>query len=115
MHVKGTVSDPFAITEPGEPRYEPNPELSPEVTNTLQSELGGWSVTVTRRILVNEVEVESQQWLVRYAARFAVYEVHPCMMPDATETCPTTTTPPPTTTTIPESTTTAETTGSVPP
>lgn len=98
-HVKGTVSDPFAVTEPGEPRYEPNPELSPEVTNTLQTEREGWSVTVTRRILVNEVEVESQEWLVRYAPRFAVYEVHPCKMPGATETCPTTTTLPPTTTT----------------
>ncbi len=107
-HVKGSVSDPFAMTEPGTPRYEPNPELSPEVTNTLQSERGGWSVTVTRRILVNEVEVESQEWLVRYAARFAVYEVHPCMMPGSTETCPTTTTVPPTTTTTlpPETTTT---------
>jgi len=116
-HVKGTVSDPFALTEPGQPRYEPNPELSPEVTNTLQSELGGWSVTVTRRIMVNEVEVESQDWLVRYAARFAVYEVHPCMMPGSTETCPTTTTPPTTTTTTttaPETTTTAPTGESVP-
>ncbi|MEX2132839.1 MAG: VanW family protein [Acidimicrobiia bacterium] len=111
-HVKGTVSDPFAMTEPGQPRYEANPDLSPEVTNTLQSERGGWSVTVTRRILVNEVEVESQEWLVRYAARFAVYEVHPCMMPGSTETCPTTTTlPPTTTTTVPPTTTTTATTG----
>ncbi|MGF1616242.1 MAG: VanW family protein [Acidimicrobiia bacterium] len=108
-HVKGSVSDPFAVTEPGKPRYEPNPELSPEVTNTLQSEREGWSVTVTRRILVNDVEVESREWLVRYAARFAVYEVHPCKMPGSTATCPTTTTlPPTTTTTIPPTTTTTE-------
>jgi vancomycin resistance protein YoaR len=104
-HVKGTVSDPFGVTQPGAPKYEPNPELSPETTNTLQSELDGWSVTVTRKILVNEVEVESQEWVVRYAPRFAVYEVHPCMIPGTTETCPTTTTPPTTTTTIPTTTT----------
>ncbi|MEX1037462.1 MAG: VanW family protein, partial [Acidimicrobiia bacterium] len=103
-HVKGTVSDPFAITEPGEPRYEPNPEVSPEEPRTIQSEADGWSVTVTRRILVNEVEVESREWVVRYAPRFAVYEVHPCMMPESTETCPTTTTLPPTTTTLPPET-----------
>jgi vancomycin resistance protein YoaR len=109
-HVKGSVSDPFGVTQPGAPRYEPNPELSPEVTNTLQSERDGWSVTVTRRILVNEVEVESQEWVVRYAPKFAVYEVHPCMMPESTETCPTTTTPP-TTTTIPTTTTTLSETG----
>lgn len=117
-HVKGTVSDPFGVTQPGAPRYEPNPELSPETTNTLQSERDGWSVTVTRRILVNEVEVESQEWVVRYAARFAVYEVHPCMIPESTETCPTTTTPPTTTTTITTPTTTTpatQTGGSVDP
>jgi hypothetical protein len=79
--------------------------LSPETTNTLQSERDGWSVTVTRKILVNEVEVESQEWVVRYAPRFAVYEVHPCMIPESTETCPTTTTPPTTTTTVAPTTT----------
>lgn len=109
-HVKGSVSDRYAETQPGEPRYEPNPELDPETIKTTQSERGGWSVKVTRRILVNEVEVESQEWVVRYAPRFAVYEVHPCMMPGSTETCPTTTTTtttvPSTTTTVPPSTTT---------
>jgi hypothetical protein len=107
-HVKGSVSEPYAITEPGEPRYEANPELSPEETHQTQSERDGWSVRVTRRILVNEVEVESREWIVRYAPRFAVFEVHPCMMPDSTETCPTTTTTPSTTTTVPDTTTTSE-------
>lgn len=108
-HVKGSVSDPYAITEPGEPRYEANPELSPGEMNQTQFEAQGWTVKVTRRILVGDVEVESQEWVVRYAARFAVFEVHPCMMPDSTETCPTTTTPPTTTTTtIATTTTTAD-------
>ncbi len=105
-HVKGDVSDRFAETEPPEPRYEENPELDPETVITQQTEKGGWSVTVTRRILIDGEEVESEQWVVRYAPRFAVYEVHPCMMPDSTETCPTTTTIPTTTTTVPETTTT---------
>ncbi|REK20062.1 MAG: hypothetical protein DWQ40_06030 [Actinobacteria bacterium] len=107
-HVKGTVSERFAITQPGEPRFEPNPEIPPEEPKQTQFESEGWSVRVTRRILVNDVEVESQEWVVRYAPRFAVFEVHPCMMPDSTETCPTTTT----TTTIPPTTTTAPTTTS---
>lgn len=106
-HVKGSVSDPFAVTEPGEPKYEANPDLDPETINELQSAKEGWSVTVVRRILVNDVEVERQEWVVRYAPRFAVFEVHPCMMPDSTETCPTTTTmPTTTTTTLPPKTTT---------
>jgi len=98
-HVKGTVSDPFAVTQPGAPRYQANPEVSPEQTRQTQSEKEGWSVNVTRRILVNDVEVEKREWVVRYAPRFAVFEVHPCMMPGSTLTCPTTTTLPPTTTT----------------
>lgn len=113
-HVKGTVSDPFAVTQPGTPRYQANPEVSPEQTRQTQSEKEGWSVSVTRRILVNDVEVEKREWVVRYAPRFAVFEVHPCMMPGSTLTCPTTTTLPPTTTTTvpppPTTTTTLPTT-----
>lgn len=106
--VKGSVSDPFAVTEPGAPKYEANPELDPETVIEVQTAKEGWSVTVTRRILVNEVEVESQEWVVRYAPRFAVFEVHPCKMPGSTTTCPTTTTTTttPTTTTPPPATTT---------
>ncbi|MDH3189699.1 MAG: VanW family protein [Acidimicrobiia bacterium] len=104
-HVKGSVSERFAITVPGEPKYEANPELDPETMNELQSAADGWSVRVTRRILVKEVEVENQEWVVRYAPRFAVFEVHPCMMPGSTEVCPTTTTLPTTTTTLPPATT----------
>lgn len=100
-HVKGTVSDRFAITQPSPPRYEANPEIPPNKPKQTQQETDGWSVTVTRRILVNDQQVESQEWVVRYAPRFAVFEVHPCNMPGATQTCPTTTTTP---TTVPSTT-----------
>ncbi len=110
-HVKGSVSDPYAVTEPGEPHYEANPDILPNKPRQTQTESEGWSVTVTRRILVNGEEVESQEWVVRYAPKFAVFEVHPCNMPGSSQTCPTTTTapPPPTTTTTvpPAATTTA--------
>lgn len=116
LHVKGLVSDRFAQTEPPPPRYEPNPELAVDAQVETQSALGGWSVTVTRRILLGGDEnqvVEEQEWTVRYAPRFAVIEVHPCMTPGTTTTCPTTTTIPPSTTMIPPTTTVPPTT--VPP
>ena len=108
-HVKGLVSERFAVTDPPEPRYVPNPELAVDEQRQTQTELGGWSVTVTRRILLGGDEsqvVEEQEWTVRYAPRFAVFEVHPCMIPGTSTPCPTTTTIPPTTTTVPPATTT---------
>jgi vancomycin resistance protein YoaR len=104
LHVKGSVSDRFAVTEPGDPRYEANPELDPDDTVEIQTAADGWSVTVTRTIYAaNEVDViDEQTWTVRYAPKFAVFEVHPCKMPGSTKTCPTTTTTttePPTTST----------------
>ncbi|MET0565397.1 MAG: VanW family protein [Acidimicrobiia bacterium] len=118
LHVKGLVSDRFALTDPPEPRYEPNPDFGINQQDQTQTELGGWSVTVIRRILLGGDEnqvVNEQEWTVRYAPRFAVYEVHPCMVPGTSTACPTTTTPPPTTippttqpppTTVPPTTTT---------
>lgn len=99
LHVKGSVSDRYSITEPGEPHYTANPDLQPGEQIQTQSEADGWSVTVTRTILRGGTDlVEEREWVVRYAPRFAVYEVHPCGMPGAGG-CPTTTTIPPTTTT----------------
>jgi hypothetical protein len=115
LHVKNEVSDRFAFTDPPEPRYEPNPDFEVDQQVQTQTEAQGWSVTVTRRILRGgdpDQVVSEQEWVVRYAPRFAVFEVHPCMVPDTTVTCPTTTTststtiPSETTTTIPASTTT---------
>ncbi|MDX1469271.1 MAG: VanW family protein [Acidimicrobiia bacterium] len=97
-HVEGAVSGRYARTDPPEPTYVPNPELEIDEMNELQSERQGWSVTVTRRILIGGRDlIEELQWVVRYAPTFAVIEVHPCMMPDSEEPCPTTTTVPSTT------------------
>jgi hypothetical protein len=115
LHVKNTVSDRYGFTDPPSPRYVPNQDLAVDDQNQTQSESGGWSVTVTRIILRGgnaDQVVEEQEWVVRYAARFAVIEVHPCMIPETTTPCPTTTTTtvPTTTTTVPATTTTVPTT-----
>jgi hypothetical protein len=110
--VRGEVSDRYALTDPPPPRYVPNPELGVDDQDQTQTEEGGWSVTVTREILRGEDVVDTQEWVVRYAPRFAVFEVHPCKIPGTAVSCPTTTTttttttvptttPPPTTTTMP--------------
>ncbi len=106
LHVKGSVSGRYAESQPGDPLYQPNPELAPGQEVEVQSEADGWSVTVTRTILRGGTDlVREEEWVVRYAPRFAVIEVNPCGMPGAGG-CPTTTTAPPTTTTVPSSTTT---------
>ncbi len=99
LHVQGIVSGRFDETEPAEPLYVANPEVDPGQVNQLQEELGGWSVRVTRRILIGGVELVAEfEWVVRYAPKFAVFEVHPCMMPPpegsttSISTCPSTTT-----------------------
>ncbi len=110
LHVKNEVSDRYALTDPPEPRYEPNPEFGVDEQDQTQTESGGWSVTVIRRILRGgdpDQLVDEQEWVVRYAPRFAVFEVHPCMVPGTAVACPTTTTSTSTTTTtVPETTTT---------
>lgn len=108
LHVKGSVSDRFDITQPPEPVYRPNPNLGVDEVRQTQSAREGWSVTVTRRILRGGEDLVSEQtWPVRYRPQFAIIEVHPCKMPGAGTTCPTTTTlPPETTTTVPPETTT---------
>lgn len=92
-HVQGIVSDRYAETDPPEPVYLPNPEFEVAQVEQLQEELGGWSVVVRRTITLGGVAVlEEKEWVVRYAPKFAVFEVHPCMIPDTEETCPSTTT-----------------------
>ncbi len=95
LHVKGYVSGRFAYTDPPSPHYEANPDLPVTEQVTLQEESQGWSVKVTREIYLGETQLlETQEWIVTYAPKFAVYEVHPCMMPGTSTTpvCPTTTT-----------------------
>ncbi len=110
LHVKGNVSDRYNITEPGPPIFRGDPDLGVDQERQVQSEAEGWSVTVTRTILKGGTEqVEEQQWVWRYRPQRAIFEVHPCKVPDTSTTCPTTTTT--TTTTVPPPTTTTTTTG----
>ena len=103
LHVKGSVSDRYAETEPGDPQYIANPDLGVNQQVQVQSESGGWSVRVTRTILRGGTDiVEEREWVVRYAPRFAVIEVHPCKVPGSGVSCPA----PSTTTTVPGTTTT---------
>lgn len=105
LWIEGTVSGRFARKDPPPPKFVPNPSLVPGEQVEVQGEREGWSVRVTRRILRGGVElVEEQEWLVTYRPQFAVYEVHPCMIPP--EDPADTTVPCPTTTTVPSSTTT---------
>lgn len=107
IHIQGIVSDRFAPTFPGAPKYIANPEFDLNHVDEIQSERDGWSVTVTRRKLRDGTElIVEEEWTVRYLPAFAVFEVHPCMVPGQEETCPTTTTIPPVTTTTPPGSTT---------
>ena len=108
LHVKGEVSDRYSMTEPGEPQIRGNPELGVDQQRTVQSAREGWTVTVTRTIVIGGTEpFEEQEWVVRYRPQFEIIEVHPCKVPGAATACPTTTT---TTTTAPPTTTTSTTT-----
>lgn len=80
----------YSPTEPTT-RYRANPALAPDEQKKIQSGAPGWSISVKRLIEVAGVVTE-QEWVVRYLAKPEIIEVHPCAMPDATETCPTTTT-----------------------
>ena len=112
LHVEGTVSERFAHTSPGAPKYRGNPEFGLNQVDQTQTERDGWSVTVTRKIFRNGTDLlKTQEWAVRYSPAFAVFEVHPCKVPGREHTCPTTTTlPPVTTTTLPPEPTTTTTT-----
>jgi vancomycin resistance protein YoaR len=107
LHVRGEVSERYALTDPPPTRYVANPELGVNEQDETQTAEGGWSVTVTREISRGDDVIDTKEWVVRYAPRFAVIEVHPCKVPGTSVSCPTTTT---TTTTIPPSTTVPETT-----
>jgi vancomycin resistance protein YoaR len=101
--VSAEVSDPFGYTEPRDTLYRPDPDLDVEDSRTVQSSKEGWSVVVTRTVTYKGEE-STQEWLVVYAPRQEIVEVHPCQVPGTSVECPA----PETTTTIaPETTTTA--------
>jgi len=102
LHVRGEVSERYALTDPPPPRYVANPELGVDDQDQTQTEAGGWSVMVTREIRRGEELLDTREWVVRYAPRFAVFEVHPCKIPGTAVACPATTTS--TTTMVPTTT-----------
>ncbi len=112
LHVKGNVSDRYAVTEPGDPIYRGNSDLGIDQERQVQSPAEGWSVTITRTILRGGNDlVEEQEWVWRYRPQTEIIEVHPCKVPDSGTPCPTTTTTTTTTsttttTTVPEETST---------
>ncbi|MCI0677965.1 MAG: VanW family protein [Actinobacteria bacterium] len=98
--VESSVSDRFAITGPPPPQYRGVPGFGLEQVHVVQEERTGWSVTVTRRLLLGGNDLISEQtWTVVYLPQPTIYEVHPCKVPGREATCPTTTTIPPSTTT----------------
>ncbi len=114
LHVKATVSERYALTDPPPPLIRANPEVKVDQPKTVQTAAGGFSVTVTRIVTDAAGKVlEERRWVVRYVPKQEIIEVHPCQMPGSTQTCPTTTTPP-TTTTVPEETTTTAPNGDPP-
>lgn len=103
LHVKGSVSDRYAFTEPGDTIYRGDPALGIDEEHQVQGPDEGWSVTITRTILRGGTElVEEQEWVWRYRPQTEIIEVHPCKVPGGGTPCPTTTT----TTTVPPTTTT---------
>jgi len=104
LHVKGSVSDRYAFSEPGDPIYRGDSELDIDEERQVQGPAEGWSVTITRTILRGGTEpVEEREWVWRYRPQTEIIEVHPCKVPDGGTPCPTTTT----TTTSTTTTTTA--------
>ncbi len=103
--VRGDRSERHDFREPPDPLYRGDPELDIDETRVVQRATEGWTVTVTRTMTVGD-ETTTETWAVRYLPRQEIIEVHPCRVPGAEETCPTTTTQSTTTTTEPPETTT---------
>lgn len=114
VRVSATVSDRYGFTSP-DTVYLANPEIEPGTSETTQSGLDGWSVTVTRVLTQPDGTTTSQEWVARYRSRPVIIEVHPCDIPKGQDgytgnPCPTTTTSIPdetTTTTVAPTATTA--------
>jgi vancomycin resistance protein YoaR len=91
--------------------YETDAGLTPGSEVVLSRGTTGWTVTLTRVITYPEGTDKTEEWDWTYRPQPRRVRVHPCDVPGAGVTCPTTTTlPPPTTTTStssPTSTTTA--------
>ena len=103
--VSGDRSERQDFRSPPDPLYRGDPELDIDEERVVQQPADGWTVVVTRTITVGE-ETTTETWPVRYLPKQEIIEVHPCQVPNAQESCPTTTTSTTTTTTATTTTTT---------
>ncbi|NNC92579.1 MAG: hypothetical protein HKN80_08815 [Acidimicrobiia bacterium] len=86
--------------------YETDAGLAPGTEVVLSRGTTGWTVTLTRVITYPDGTDKTEEWDWTYRPQPRRVRVHPCDVPGAGVTCPTTTTlPPPTTTTSTTSTT----------
>lgn len=93
--------------------YETDAGLTPGTELVLSRGTTGWTVTLTRVITYPDGTEKTEEWDWTYRPQPRRVRVHPCDVPGAGVTCPTTTTlPPPTTTTTSTTSTTSTTTTS---
>jgi len=91
--------------------YVTDSGLTPGTEVALDRGSRGWTVTLTRIITYPNGSDKTEEWDWTYRPRPRRVRVHPCDVPGAGVTCPTTTTlPPPTTTSSTTSTTSTTTT-----
>lgn len=62
--------------------------LNPDERRVTQNGFGGFSNTVTRVMSWPDGRAEEEEFKWTYSAEPKIIEVHPCMVPDATEECP---------------------------
>jgi len=77
----------YNYTDPEE-EYVGVDNLDPDEQRVTQNGFGGFSNTVTRVMTWPDGRVEEQKFQWTYSAEPKIIEVHPCMVPDATEECP---------------------------
>ena len=93
--------------------YLSDPGVTPGSEIVVDRGSVGWTVTVTRVITYPDAEEKVEEWDWTYRPQPRLVRVHPCDVPGAGITCPTTTTLAPSTTT--SSTTTSSTTSTTVP
>jgi vancomycin resistance protein YoaR len=85
--VERVLGDRYGFTDPKE-EYVGNPDLNPDEQKVTQKGFGGFSNTVKRVMTWPDGHVKEQTFRWSYLAEPKIIEVHPCMVPDATEECP---------------------------
>jgi vancomycin resistance protein YoaR len=90
--------------------YDTDPGITPGSEVVLDGGTTGWTVTLTRVITYPDGTDKTEEWDWTYRPQPRRVRVHPCDVPGAGVTCPTTTTAPPPTTSTTTSTTSTTTT-----